>query len=315
MRIRTWTICGLALWMLAVIDARAESTAMVLSLTPHLLSVEGKKDKSDALTEARLKSGLGLRVQGDVLQLDVDYDVQVQLNDEADDAALSQRLGAKLYSNRLNRLLGIKADIRAGSIMKHTADAYSHSITPGFSKPISDLATLSVQYQYSLDQANAKTMEKEKSGYRMGLSGAARDGRLTWQGNYGSTDVSDHSWRVQSTEFLEFESRYQLVHDLKLELSALSKNETIFNGGLPGDDLSEVRYGAGVAWSPSQYYSVAVKVNKRRESRGDPESIFGSGVLSWHPNRDMKVTVSYGDHLIGGARALMLGTRIDLGGS
>lgn len=315
MRIRTWTICGLVLLMLAVIDARAESAAMALSLTPRHLSVEGKKDKSDALTEARLKSGLGLRVKGDVLQLDIDYNVQVQLNDEADDAALSQKLGAKLYSNRLNRLLGLKADIRAGSIMKHTADAYSHSITPGFSKPISDLATLSVQYQYSLDQAHAKAMEKEKSGYRMGLSGTAQDGRLTWRGNYGITDVSDHSWQVQSTEFLEFESRYQLVHDLKLELSARSKNETIYNGGLLGNDRSEVHYGAGVAWSPSQYYSVAVKINKRHESRNDRESIFGSGVLSWHPNRDMKVTVSYGDHLIEGARAFMLGTRIDLGGS
>ena len=60
---------------------------------------------------------------------------------------------------------------------------------------------------------------------------------------------------------------------------------------------------------------MAFKVNKRSESRKDHEGVFGSGVLSWFPNRELEFTLSYGDRLIDGARALMLGTKIDLSGS
>ena len=73
--------------------------------------------------------------------------------------------------------------------------------------------------------------------------------------------------------------------------------------------------GAGLAWSPSQYYSLAVKLNRRSESRDDDEYIFGSGVFSWYPNQDMEFTLSYGDRLVEGSPALMLGTRIDLDGT
>jgi hypothetical protein len=250
-----------------------------------------------------------------MLQFAVDYKAQLQLKDQVSDAAISQKVGASINSSALNRLLGLKADIRAGGTIKQGGDAYVYSVTPGFSKSFSDLATLSVQYNYLLDQANAKAMEKEKSGYRMGISGKAQQGRLTWKGNYGSTDVFGGAWQLKSTELLEFESRYQLAPELRLEFSGRSKDETVFDGGLAHDIFNETRYGAGLAWSPSQYYSVAFKVNKRSESRRDHEEVFGSGTLSWFPNPEMEFTVSYGDRLIDGARALMLGTKIDLSGS
>jgi hypothetical protein len=127
--------------------------------------------------------------------------------------------------------------------------------------------------------------------------------------------VFSGAWQLQSTELLAFESRYQLAPELQFEFSGHSKDETLFDGELEHGGFNETRLGAGLAWSPSQYYSLAFKVNRRNESRKDEEEVFGSGVLSWFPNREMEFTLSYGDHLVGGARALMLGTRIDLSGS
>ena len=102
---------------------------------------------------------------------------------------------------------------------------------------------------------------------------------------------------------------------LRFEFTGRSKNETVFSRGLHHENFNVTRYAAGLAWSPSQYYSVAVKVNRLSESRKDNEDVFGSGILSWFPNDDLELTVSYGDHPIGGARAFMLGTKIDLSGS
>jgi len=287
---RTWAIVALAPWVLVGTSVHAEGLNTALNFTPNFLSVEAKKDEHNKLQDARLDSGLGLKLRSVLLQFAVDYKIQMQLKDEADGAVISQKVGASLSSSALNRILGLNADIRADGNIKQGGDAYVYSISPGFSKSFSDLATLSAQYKYLLDQANAKALEKEKTGYRMALSGKARGGRLTWKGNYDTTDVFGGAWQLQSTELLEFESRYQLVPELRLELSGRSKDETMFDGGLEHDIFNETLYGAGLAWSPSHYYSVAFKVNKRRESREDHKDVFGSGTLSWFPNRDMVVS-------------------------
>ncbi len=312
---RTWLILALALWLLVGTTVRAGSLNTAMTFTSNSLSVDARKDDHDIMQEARFNTGLGLKLRSELLQFAVDYKVQVHLEDKTDHANLSQRVGARFYSSALNRILGLEADIRAGSTIKQGGESYFYSITPGLTKSFSDLATLSVQYQYMLDQANARVMEKEKTGYLMRLSGKARGGRLTWRGHYGLTDVSGGAWQLRSTELLEFESRYQLGPEFQFEFSGRSKNETMFDSGLEHNFFNEIRYGAGLAWSPSQYYSVAFKVNKLSESRNDHEDVFGSGILSWYPNRELEFTVSYGDHPVGGARALMLGTKIDLSGS
>lgn len=312
---RTRVIVALAPLLLVGTPVHAESLSTALNFTPDYLSVEVKKDERNKFQEARLHSGLDLQLRSNLLQFAIDYKAQLQLKDKTSDTAVSQQVGASIYSNALNRLLELKADIRAGGTIKQGGDAYVYSITPGFSKSFSDLATFSVRYNYLLDQASTRAAEKEKTGYRMGLSGKAQGGRLTWKGDYGSTDVFGDAWQLKSTELLEFESRYQLAPELRLELSGRSKDETMFNRGLEHDIFNETRYGASLAWSPSQYYSVAFKVNKLSESRKDKQYVFGSGILSWFPIPDLEFTVSYGDRLIEGARALMLGTKIDLSGS
>ena len=128
--------------------------------------------------------------------------------------------------------------------------------------------------------------------------------------------------QLQSTEWLEFESRYQLIPELRLEVSGTSKDETLFDGGLENDFYTETRYGVGLAWSPSKQYSVAFKVNKLDATRHNRQEVFGSGTVSWFPQPNMEFTLSYGDHLVEGARGLVegarglvLSTRIDLNDS
>jgi len=301
--------------VLAAVPVHAESPDTALSLTPNALNIEIKKDSQNKLQEARLHSGLGLKFRSDLLQFAVDYKANVQLKDEATNALFSQQVGASLHSNTLNQMLGLDAAIRTGSTIKQGGDAYVHSVTPGFSKSFSNMAKLSVQYEYLLNKANSEAMRKEKTGYRMRLSGKARQGRVTWKGNYRTADVFGGAWRLQSTELLEFESRLQLVPELRLVLSGRNKDEVHYDAGLAQDIFNETRYGAGLAWSPSQYYSVAFKLNKLSETRTAGDEFFSSGTVSWYPRNDMELTFSYGDRLIKGARAFMLNTRIDLSGS
>lgn len=283
-----------------------------LSFTPDLFSVEVKEDDRDTVQEARFRSGLGVELRNDLVQFSVDYRVQSQLKESSEKAAVSQQLGATLYSAALNKLLGLDADISAGSTFKAGGDAYVYSVTPGISKSLAELGDFSVQYVYLLDKANAQALEKEKLGYRMGLNGASADGRLTWRGNYRTTDVYGGVEQLQSTELLEFESRYQLAPALQFQVSGRSKDETLFDAGIENDFYTETRYGAGLAWSPSPQYSLAFKVNKLDESRDREDEVFGSGTVSWFPQRNMEFTFSYGDHLVEGARGVMFSTRIDL---
>ena len=151
----------------------------------------------------------------------------------------------------------------------------------------------------------------------MDLDGSRpQEGRLTWKGNYRTTDVYGGVEQLQSTELLEFESSYQLVPELAAAgLRPAVRMKPCFDGGIENDFYTETRYGAGFAWSPSRYYSVAFKVNKLDESRTQSDEVFGSGTVSWFPQRNMKFTLSYGDHLVEGARGVMFSTRIDLNDS
>ncbi|MGD9264522.1 MAG: hypothetical protein PVJ71_01965 [Lysobacterales bacterium] len=308
-------ILTLATWALSGTFARAETLESTLSFTPDYLDVDVKTDDNNRVQEARFNSGLGLDFRSDILGFAFDYNIQAQAKDKSGQAALSQKFGASFYSDTLNRILRLKADVKASGAVKQGGDAYTYTIASGVTKSFSDLARLDLQYKYLLDQKGASAIEKEKTGYRMGLSGKAQDGRLTWKGHYGTTDEFGGALQLRSTELLEFESRYQLMPELRLELSGREKNETTFNSDLAQGLVNETRLGAGLAWSPSQYYSVALKLNRYSEPSKDDEYIFGSGVFSWYPNRDLEFTLSYGDRLIEGAPALMLGTRIDLDGT
>ncbi len=284
-----------------------------LNLTPDFLSVEMKPAEGDGLQEARFGSGMGLQLDSGLFQFSVDYRFESGFADEAEAADVSQKLGAVFHSDLINKLFGLNADIRAGSTLRQGGDAYQYSITPGISKPLAELGKLDVQYEYLLDKKSADAAEQEKLGYSMGLEGGR--GLLTWKGKYRTTDVFGGVEQLQSTEHVEFESGLQIAPELRLELSGKSTDEIRYDGGRESDYFNETRYGAGFAWAPSRQYSLAFKVNKLQESRENQDEVFGSGTVSWFPRRDMEFTLSYGDHLVEGARGVMLSTKIDLNGT
>lgn len=284
-----------------------------LSLTPDFLSVDMEPAEGEGLQEASFRSGMGLQLRNELLQLSVNYQVQSQFHEQADEAAVSQDVGASLRSPALDDALGLSAEFQASSTVRDGGDAYVYSLTPVFSKPLAELGQLDLRYEYHLDKPSAEAVEQQKLGYSMGLEG--ENGLISWKGRYRSTDVYGGVEQLQSTELVEFMSGLQLAPELRLEVSGKSKDEVRFDGGLESDYFTETRYGAGLAWSPTHRYSVAFKVNRLEASSESQEEVFGSGTVSWFPRRDMEFTLSYGDHLVEGARGVMLSTRIDLNGS
>ena len=295
--------------------AWAQSLDTSLNLTPDLFDVQMKpaEGETEGLKEASFGSGLGFALSNSVLQFDMDYRVQSKLRDSSSEADVSQRVGASLQSKLLNEILGLNADIRAGSTLRD--GGYVYSLAPGFSKSLADLGRLNVRYEYKLDKPGADSEEKEKTAYSMGLKGATDNGRLDWSGSYRSTDVFGGVEQLQSTERMAFTSGLQVAPELRLEVSGHSLDETRFEGGLVDELYTETLLGAGLSWSPSSQYSVAFKVNSLDESRNRTQEVYGSGTVSWFPQRNMAFTLSYGDHLLEGARGVMLETKIDLGGS
>jgi hypothetical protein len=302
-------IFALALPLLSL-PAYGDALDTTLNLTPELLSVE----MAPARGEARFGSGLGLKLRNDLLQLDLDYRLQSQLDETEADPALSQRVGASLRSSLLNQVLGMDAAIRAGSTIRAGGDSYVYSVSPGFAKSLAELGRVNVRYEYLLDKAAADAVEQETTGISMGLRGSTDDGRLDWWGSYHSSDVFGGVEQLESSERLEFASGLQLIPELRLEVSGHSLDETRFDSGLVNELYTETLLGAGLSWSPSSQYSVALKVNSLEESRGRTQDVYGSGTVSWFPQPDLRFILSYGDHLHEGARGVLLETRIDLGG-
>lgn len=298
--------------------SNCQAGGLFYSLQPNLLSSDYRVAESTGDKEARLSSGLGVAIENNLVAVSLDYKLQSSLKNEGMVNAdmFSQQMGASLHSSALNQLLGMSAGIDADSSLAVGGDSYRYRIIPGISKSISNLADVSIKYEYVLDKASAEAAELEKKAFSMGVNGSLQGGRLTWQGDYVSSNVfEDGLAQTQSTEEMRFQSRYQLVSDLHLELSSAIKDETLFSGGLEDDVYTERRYGAGVAWSPSRHYSLAFRLNKLDETRYNQAEVFGSGRVSWFPQRNLEFSLSYGDQLIDGARGLMLKTRIALGES
>ena len=304
-----------AVALLASVPLCAEDTipALNLSLQPQLLKTELVTSDSQELKEAKLNSGLEFALDYGHVELAVDYQLQSHFKADAlDSGDLSQLLNATLRSKALDEALGLKAGIQANSTVRRGGDSYRYRVAPGFKKSVPDLADVDFRYEYVLDKSPGATVEKEKRGYVLGLKGALQDGRLTWSSSYRATDESQaRQSPVRTTELINFKSRYLVASDMHLEFSSALKHQSV-PGAVDAAGYEEKRYGAGIAWSPSENYSLALKVNRLEENRSQGEQFFGSGTFSWMPDPDMEFSVGYGDQLIEGARGLMFNTLLRL---
>lgn len=298
--------------------ARESSLPLDFSVKPQLFDSEfvTSEEHDSEVSEARLKSGLGLTLASEVLALDVDYEMQSVLKHSAATPAnhFSQHIKAVLKSSALNEWFSLDAGLRAATLRRAGGDIYRYKLTPGVSRSLRGLARLSVNYDYLLDKAAAEKAPLENRGYSMLLDGSLQGGRLSWSGRYKtSSTFEDRLVLTKAIEALELKSRYLLRPAMRLELSSAIKHETRYRAA--GQDLqTHKRYGAAIAWSPSQRYSLALKVNSLQNSQSDRRDTYGSGTFTWTPRPALELTLDYGHQLVDGSAGLILHTRFDING-
>jgi len=295
--------------------ALLSAVAAPLCLGANLdLSVNpGVTAQNDANKPQNVSPGLGFSVQDPFLNVAVDYKFQAQV----DESGLShkdkeaQHLGAALSSRKLDQLLGFRTQVRAASLFRD-GDSYIHRISPGFTRPLAKLATLNLNYQYSLNKPSATAVEQEEQSYSLGLQGSLDDGRLNWSGAWRSADTQVGQPLTRTLETFDFRSNYLIAPDIKLELSgAIKQSANIRANSEVYHD--ETRYGAGFSWAPSQQYSMSFAVNHLTKSQTGEAEILRSGSFNWYPMQDVTFTLNYGDQLVEGAPGVLLTTELDLG--
>ncbi|NND66832.1 MAG: hypothetical protein HKN19_04515 [Halioglobus sp.] len=293
-------------------------TTMAAALCPAAnldLSVNpGVAAQQDASKPQNVSPGVGVAVKNPLLNVNLDYKFQAQI----DESGLShkdkeaQRLGAALNSRRLDQLLGFRTQLRADSLYRAGGDSYLHRISPGFTTPLAQLATLNLNYQYSLNKPAAAAAEQEEQSYSLGLRGSLDNGRLNWSGAWRSADIQVGQPLTRTMESFNFRSDYQIIPEVKLELSSVIRQSTNVRANSEVNH-DETRYGAGFSWAPSEFYSVRFAVNHMTKSSTGEEKILRSGSFNWNPLQDLQFILNYGDQLIEGARGVLLTTELDLG--
>lgn len=286
-----------------------------LAIQPELFSTEFVADGPGQLREAHLKSGLDLSLGEDLLALEVGYKLRGKAAQAQPAALVSQQIAASLDSGVLDELLDLDLGLEALASFREGGDSYHYQLTPGVTRSFSNLARLQLNYDYVLDKPARQALEQERRGYAMLLDGSARGGRLTWSGSYRNTSVfQERLLLTASTEALELKSRYQLADTFHLELSSALRHETRY-GELDPQLSSVKRHAAGLGWSPSVRYALALRLNTLDEDRDQQrQEAFGSGSLSWLPRPGLEFTLDYGEQLIEGSAGWMLHTRFNLNG-
>ena len=303
--------CRLPLASTALLGAVAAPLCLGANLD---LSINpGVAEQSDTRTPQNVSPGLGFSVQDPLLNVAVDYKFKAQI----DESGLShkdkeaQHVGAALSSRKLDQLLGFRTQLRATSLFRE-GDSYVHRISPGFTRPLTKLATLNLNYQYSLNKPSAAAAEQEERSYSLGLQGSLGNGRLNWSGAWRSADTQVGQPLMRTLESFDFRSNYLIAPDIKLEFSgAIKQGANIRANSVVTND--ETRYGAGFSWAPSERYSMSFAVNHLTKSQTGDAQILRSGSFNWYPMQDVSFTLNYGDQLVEGAPGVLVTTELDLG--
>lgn len=265
-----------------------------------------------------LSSGIDVALHAPVLNVTLDYDLQIAVDDEltATDDNIAQRLNTALQSKLLDRLLGLQGRVRTDSVFRTAVDAYQHRISPGFSRRLARFATLDVNYQLLLRKPSADAVEQQHRSYTFGLRGSVPGSSLHWSGAYTSADVYREGTRhTESSESVQLQSSYKLLPHMRLQLSSEIMQKTRF---APARDITSIRtrYGAGVQWRPAAApYSLKASVNRTAVSATGEESLMRRGTLSWYPRHDLTLSLNYSDQLVQGQPGVLLNTQLLLGGS
>lgn len=285
--------------------------------TSYLVTEERNKSvgyDESLVSTAMLNSKLEIASETDLVNVALNYELEGRLQDDRKQtqSTMSQRIGASVNSYLVNEYLGANATITTNNLIDQNGNAYQFSVKPALTKSISRYSDLGFYYNYRVDKKASTSSENKTEEIAFDLRGDMVDGRLTWKGRYLASSVGKAGRdRPDNLEVVDFESRFRLNHKMELDLSWAFKNRDELNDSRRVE-YEEVSYAAGLAWMPSQYYSVSMKLKKRNDTPFAESGYSSAGSLTWSPVKRLRISVNYDDQFFDGAGGWQLNTSLDL---
>ncbi len=290
-----------------------------------------------------MRSGMGLSLENRMVNVAVNYRLQGVIRN-TDQSDLSDVLSTRVKSGLLNKLFQMDAAVVADRISSPGSDAYRYQLAPRISKSLSSMAKLDLRYRHLIDKPAASDrsrtsrdytldlhgslspnlqwrsssfinyqeapgQDQRTEGYAVKFNGKARQGRLTWKGTYRVSDISNLDGAVSShqlsREVIDVQTQYAVNKGLKLQLASEIRQET------RTEIRSERHLRAGVSWSPVSSYDFGFKIHRVQRPSG-AEDVFGSGNITWTPERNVRFSLGYGPKAVNGRAGIQLSTRLEL---
>lgn len=294
--------------VLAALPGLGAASTVKLSLKPELPKAHTKAEQA-----TEVDSGLQLAVHNPLLKVALNYKLKARFDEEGNSArnSTSQRVGAQLHSTIVDDLLSGKTQLKAVSTFESGTQQYSHQFNPSHSRPLLNLATLDLNYNYGMKRAAAASRGDQSHAYTVGLKGSLPGG-VNWSGGYSTSNtLFGQTSKETQIESIKLRSDYRISPAMKVELFSDVKEKTQFSAADKAR-IAEFRYGAGVSWQPSARYAFDLKVDRKTLATTGDATILGSGALSWFPEQGMAISLEYGDQLVEGTRGFLFSTKLDL---
>jgi len=288
-------------------------TRLRLALDPGAFAADQQPPANNLLS-----SGVDLHVHNPLLNMEVDYDLEVAVADDftARETDTAQRLGASARSAAIDEAFGVRTRMRADSVFRHASDTYDHSFRPGLSRKLSDLASLDMGYNLLLRKPGPDAAELLQQGYSIGLRGALPAFRLNWQTAFATTDIyrsdpSDDFRLIENRETLRMLTRYRILPEVQLQMSGAVTQSTLAARATDNRRwLTDLR--TALSWRPSPRYLLDLSLQHTGVSTADRGTLLRRGSFSWFVRDALTLSVNYGDQLLEGGPALLLNTQLQL---
>ena len=252
-------------------------------------------------TDNLLISGLALSVRNPLVNMEVDYDLEVAVTEDftAHDDHTAQRLVASARSEVIDEVFRVHSRMRADSVFRHVSGAYDHSFRPGFSRQVT---------------------EHLQQGYSISLRDTLPADSLNWQSAYTTTDIyrsdlGDDFRLLENRETLRMQTHYRLLPEVQLQMSGVVTRHTFASSlanSAQDNQRLRTQLGAGVRWRPSARYLLDFSLHHTALSDSGERALLRRGTLSWFLRDALTLSLNYGDQLLEGRPALLLDTELRL---
>jgi uncharacterized protein (PEP-CTERM system associated) len=298
----------------SVVAAKWEVTPSVTvrEIYSDNINLEANNEDSDFVTD--VTPGITVVGEGKRLNLQFDYRMQgLAYADDSDRNTVNHRLNASADSELIeehlffdvssgisqqlaNSRLGASSDAISGS--GNVEDVYRFSASPNWKQNLGDIASFDLRYTY--DQVDTETSGNDSTGNNVdfNISNGPATNRLSWDGNYRSSDVDYGDGDQSNTEIASLIIRYRVLRHLSLNVNG-TKEENEFRGDRGDVEPDDEYYGVGFTWFPSEDFSFTAAYNERKDPLPSEDKNFVSANLSWKPTVRTQIVADYGNRFFG----------------